>query len=152
MYRLIKRFLVKAQKSPPVTIYLVHEQFFFKQQQQLRRSRCVQIFIFFLQSIVTIRIDYLYSSTSKVTTTPLGKAALYDEVILLLLYYVCFVFSSHLFWTSSSLDVPTGVTQEEGHTGFFIHLPSAVHSFIFLARRIQSFLSLVDREVEILTI
>ena len=29
---------------------------------------------------------------------------------------VC-VFSSHLFWTSSSLDVPAdGVTQEEGHT------------------------------------
>ena len=30
------------------------------------------------------------------------------------------------FWTSSSLDVPAGVAQEEGHTGFFIHLPSAV--------------------------
>ena len=30
---------------------------------------------------------------------------------------VC-VFSSHSFWTSSSLDVPAGVTQEEGHTGF----------------------------------
>ena len=29
---------------------------------------------------------------------------------------VC-VFSSHSFWTSSSLDVPAGVTQEEGHTG-----------------------------------
>ena len=28
------------------------------------------------------------------------------------------VFSSHLFWTSRSLDVPAGVTQEEGHTGF----------------------------------
>ena len=32
------------------------------------------------------------------------------------------VFSSHSFWTSSSLDVPAGVTQEEGHTGFLIHL------------------------------
>ena len=31
-------------------------------------------------------------------------------------------FSSHSFWTSSSLDVPAGVTQEEGHTGFLIHL------------------------------
>ena len=60
---------------------------------------------------------------------------------------VC-VFSSHLFWAPSSLDVPAGVTQEEGHTGFLIHLPSAVHAFIFLARRIQPFLSLVDREVE----
>ena len=58
---------------------------------------------------------------------------------------VC-VFSSHLlFWTSSSLDVPAGVTQEEGHTGFLIHLPSVVRALIFLARRIQPFLSLVDR-------
>ena len=60
---------------------------------------------------------------------------------------VC-VFSSHPFWTSSSLDVPAGVTQEEGHTGFLIHLPSAVRAVIFVARRIQPFLSLVDREVE----
>ena len=56
------------------------------------------------------------------------------------------VFSSHSFWTS--IDVPAGVTQEEGHTGFLIHLLSAVHALIFLARRIQPFLSLVDREVE----
>ena len=60
---------------------------------------------------------------------------------------VC-VFSSDLFWTSSSLDVPTGVTQEEGHTGFLIHLFSAVRALIFLAERIQSVLSLVDHEVE----
>ena len=60
---------------------------------------------------------------------------------------VC-VFSSHSFWTSSSLDVPAGVTQEEGHTGFLIHLLSAVRALIFLARRIQPFLSLVDREVK----
>ena len=58
------------------------------------------------------------------------------------------VFSSHPFWTSSSLDVPAGVTQEEGHTGFLIHLPSAVRALIFVARRIQPFLSLVDREAE----
>ena len=55
------------------------------------------------------------------------------------------VFSSHSFWTS--MDVPAGVTQEEGNTGFSIHL-SAVLALIFLARRIQPFLSLVDREVE----
>ena len=48
----------------------------------------------------------------------------------------------------SGLDVPAGVTQEEGHTGFLIHLPSAVRALIFVARRIQPFLSLVDREVE----
>ena len=46
------------------------------------------------------------------------------------------------------VDVPAGVTQEEGHTGFLIHLPSAVLAFLFLARRSQPFLSLVDREVE----
>ena len=58
------------------------------------------------------------------------------------------VFSSHSFWTSSSLDVPVGVTQEEGHIGFLIHLPSAVHAFMFIAGRIQPFPSLIDREVE----
>ena len=60
--------------------------------------------------------------------------------------YVCCVFSSHSFWTS--MDVPAGVTQEEGNTGFSIHLLSAVLALIFLARRIQPFLSLVDRDVE----
>ena len=61
--------------------------------------------------------------------------------------YVCVcVCSSHSFWTS--MDVPAGVTQEEGNTGFSIILLSAVLAFIFLARRIQPFLSLVDREVE----
>ena len=61
------------------------------------------------------------------------------------------VFSSYSFWTSSSLDVPAGVTQKEGHTGFFFHLPSALRALIFLARRIQPlFLSLVDHEVEFL--
>ena len=61
---------------------------------------------------------------------------------------VCFL-SSHSLWTSSLLDVPAGVTQEEGHTEFLIHLFSAVRASIFLARRIQSFLSLVDCEVGI---
>ena len=46
------------------------------------------------------------------------------------------------------VDEPAGATQEEGHTGFPIHLPSAVLALIFLAISIQSFLSLVDREVE----
>ena len=45
------------------------------------------------------------------------------------------------------MDIPAGVTQEEGHTGF-LHLSSAVLAFNFLARRIQPLLSLVDREVE----
>ena len=46
------------------------------------------------------------------------------------------------------VDVPAGVKQEEGHTGF-IHLLSAVRALIFIARRIQPFLSLVDCEVEL---
>ena len=45
------------------------------------------------------------------------------------------------------VDAPAGVTREEGHTGF-LHLPSAVLALIFLARRIQPSLSLVDHEVE----
>ena len=45
------------------------------------------------------------------------------------------------------VDVPAGVTHEEGRTGF-LRLPSAVLALIFLARRIQPFLSLVDREVD----
>ena len=48
------------------------------------------------------------------------------------------------FWL---VNVPTGVIREEGHTGFH-HLPSAVLASIFLARKIQSFLSLVDCEVK----
>ena len=44
---------------------------------------------------------------------------------------VCVCFSSHLFWTSSSLDVPAGVTQEEGHTGFIIHLSFLVRKIPF---------------------
>ena len=59
-----------------------------------------------------------------------------------------YVFSSHSFGTSSLLDVPAGVTQEEGHTGFLIHLLSAVRALIFLAKRIHPFVSLVDLEVE----
>ena len=83
-------------------------------------------------------------------TTALKNSTLYSVDINIALRYfvpVFCVFSSHSFWTSSSLDIPAGVTQEEGHTGFFVHL-SAVRALIFLARRIQPFLSLVDREVE----
>ena len=45
-------------------------------------------------------------------------------------FSVCMcVFSSHSFWTSSSLDVPAGVTQEEGHTGGRSHRMSHPPSF-----------------------
>ena len=39
---------------------------------------------------------------------------------------VC-VFSSHSFWTSSSLDVPAGVTHEEGHSHCILCCTSTVH-------------------------
>ena len=69
--------------------------------------------------------------------------------LLLLERMLCCVLPSHIFWTTGGVfvDVPAGVTQEEGHKEF-LHLPCAVLALIFLARRIQPFLSLVDREVE----
>ena len=76
-----------------------------------------------------------------------NKRVRYARADALELYSVLCFLSIH-FWTSSSLDVPAGVTQEEGHTGFLTHLLSEVRALIFLARRIQPFLSLVDREVE----
>ena len=46
------------------------------------------------------------------------------------------------------LDIKFVGRTSRGHTGFLTHLLSAVRALIFLARRIQPFLSLVDREVE----
>ena len=46
------------------------------------------------------------------------------------------------------LDITFVGRTSRGHTGFFIHLLFAVRALIFLARRIQPFLSLVDGEVE----
>ena len=48
----------------------------------------------------------------------------------------------------SILDIKFVGRTSRGHTGFLIHLLSAVRALIFVARRIQPFLSLVDREVE----
>ena len=50
------------------------------------------------------------------------------------------------------LDVKFVGSTSRGHTGFLIHLPSAVRAFIIPATRIQRFLSLVDREVELINI
>ena len=44
------------------------------------------------------------------------------------------------------MNAPARVTPE-GHTGF-LHLPSAVLAFVFVVRRIQSSLYLVDRKVD----
>ena len=47
------------------------------------------------------------------------------------------------------LDVKFVGSTSRDHTGFLIHLISAMRAFIFLATKIQPFLSLVDREVEL---
>ena len=66
-----------------------------------------------------------------------------------LLMCVCVFFSSHSFWIQSTYQPGSHRKKvEEGNTGFSIHLLSVVLALIFLARRIQPFLSLVDREVE----
>ena len=57
--------------------------------------------------------------------------------------FVCFV--NPLILDVRFVDVPAGVTQEEGHTRF-VHLPPVGLAFIFIARRIQSLLPLVVRE------
>ena len=93
--------------------------------------------------------QFIYSSTITAVLSLLGIGQAESTSILHRVAEECVcVFSSHSLWTSSSLDVPAEVTQEEGHTGFLVHLISTVRAFIFLARRIQPFLSLVDREVE----
>ena len=58
---------------------------------------------------------------------------------------VCVVFSFNL--DVRFVDIPAGVKQEEGHTGF-LHLPSATLASNCFARRFQPFVSLVDREIE----
>ena len=88
-----------------------------------------------LSYISLVRLRDNHTCTNMSTTT----------VVVCVCVCVCVFFPSILDIT---LDVPAGVTQEEGHTGFLIHLPSAVRALIFVARRIQPFLSLVDREVE----
>ena len=60
------------------------------------------------------------------------------------IYYVCVCF----FFFPFILDIKFVGRTNRGHTGFLIHLLSAVRALIFLARRIQPFLSLVDREIE----
>ena len=58
---------------------------------------------------------------------------------------VFFPFILDIMFVGRTSRGPTG----GNHTGFIIHLLSAVHALIFVARRIQPFLSLVDREVEL---
>ena len=72
--------------------------------------------------VLVVNVDDLLVSRNEIV----GK-----ELLNVLMYVCVCMFSSHLFWTSSSLDVRAGVTQEEGHTGFLMHLLSAVRALIF---------------------
>ena len=51
------------------------------------------------------------------------------------------VFSSQSFWTSSSLDVPAGVTHEEGRKGFLIRLLSAYVRCKYLINNFTKFVN-----------
>ena len=68
-------------------------------------------------------------------------------MLLLVHHIVCVCAVIPFILDVKTVDAPAGVTQEEGHTGF-LHLPSAVLALFFTTRRIQPFLSLVDRVVE----
>ena len=61
--------------------------------------------------------------------------------------YICMCVVIPFILDVSFVDKISGTTQEGGHTGL-LHLPSAVLALFFFAKRIQAFLSLVDREVE----
>ena len=67
-----------------------------------------------------------------------GDLSIDVDVILVNCVCVC-VFSSHSFWTSNSLDVPAGVTQEEGHTGFLIHFSFCGACLLFSREKASAF-------------
>ena len=62
-------------------------------------------------------------------------------------YSVCVCVTISFILGVGLVDAPAEVTQEEGHTRF-LHLPYAALTLIFITRRTQPSLSLVDREVE----
>ena len=64
-----------------------------------------------------------------------------------LLVHMCLCFLPIFILDIKFVGRNSRVTQEEDHREFLIYLLSAVRALIFLARRIQPFLSLVDREV-----
>ena len=94
----------------------------------------------------TIEDHVLYHATvvSRCTSKAMSLPAAVLRDVLCVLFFVCVFLPIHsghqVRWTNQP--------GEEGHTGIFFHLPSAVRALIFLARSIQPFLSLVDREVE----
>ena len=79
------------------------------------------------------KLDYRYF-IEKVVHAMVAISMCYVCMDVYICVFLCFlpIHSGHqVRWTYQ----PVSHRQEEGHTGFLIHLPSAVHSFIFLARR-----------------
>ena len=102
-----------------------------------------QYIIYVLQEVPRDLLPYHLFNTCCLYFTPTRLKKKYFVIVCVC---VCFlpIHSGHqVRWTYQP-----GSHRREGHTGFLIHLLSAVRALIFLARRIQPFLSLVDREVE----
>ena len=74
-------------------------------------------------------------------SSPSEKVQFYCVLCVCVFVCVCVVIPFIL--DARFVDAPAGVTQEEGHTGF-LHLPAAVLTLMFLARRIQLFRFHVD--------
>ena len=96
------------------------------------------------------------------TITSCRITGLFDDIIISYFYHwYCTVLYSTLYsgighsvcvcvcvFFPFILDIKFVGRTSRGHTGFLIHLLSAVRALISLARKIQPFLSLVGREVE----
>ena len=107
---------------------------------------------FLITLYVYVCVCVLFTLTDRVSTIPSNatSSVVYAVAYPVVCACVCAVIPFIILLDIRFVDVPAGVTQEEGHTGF-LHLPPAGLAFIFIARRIQPFLSLVDREVEFCT-
>ena len=103
----------------------------------LRRSRCVLIFL------QTFSLNTPFSDDHP-STKGLKKNCYVLYCTLWTLDKLCvYIFFPFI------LDIKFVGRTSRGHIEFFIHLPSAVRALSFLARPIQPFLSLVDREIEL---
>ena len=86
------------------------------------RLNAMKRFCIYLQPLIPPKRFDIFSPLTGGCSEYLGafrfffKNTVQYNTVYSVVYQVSHVFSSHLFWASSSLDVPAGVTQEEGHT------------------------------------
>ena len=93
------------------------------------KSSTVQCTVFFYTP-AQFGAPIMYSSINRLYAKSPVFEIVHEESVKVYHLHMCVcVFSSHSFWTSSSLDVPAGVTQEEGHTGGRSHRISHPPSF-----------------------